>query len=415
MHHVEQAIEQFGEHLPPLLLWEPLPEIEQNEAFQIKQSQLLAKLNQHHVPYVLLKSNDEKNVWETSLKEFLQKTNLKTLELRPFPGYTRAFPEKLESFVTFLNQIANSKTDINAQTISHFARTWTHNYQKNGSLLKVRTGESYLLNSVQLNQSLPVFVGASPELEQEIPFLKQYRSEILLLASDTSAQFLLSQSLLPDAILSFDPGRGTLYHFLPSIPSEIPIITWLGGLPEIFSLPNPIYLVNTNHPMDQILELKLKEPWPSLANPSLNLAGMGKALAILAKSAKFLLSGVSFKGDFGKAHCRGTGYERYRLPRVNRDHTWEQLNDTKLYAKNEGKNKLAWEQLWQPSSLLQIGHLKDGLGVEGTRVSTSLPVAKKTFWGIKGFPELSKDDWERAFQEFPEVIAAKTYLRWYSR
>ncbi len=413
MHHLDQAIRQYGEHLPPLLLWEPISEIEQNEAFQMKRFQIFAKLDQHHIPYVLLNSNDDQNEWETSLKSFLKKTNLNTLELRPFPGYTRAFPEKIDSFVTFLTQITNARTDINIQTIGHFSRIWTHNYQKNDSLIKARKADTYLLNSIQMGQKLPVFVGASPDLEQEISFLKQHRSELLLLSSDTSVQYLLSESLLPDAILSFDPGRGTLYHFLPSIPSGIPIITWLGGLSEIFSLPNPIYLVNTNHPVDQILEHKLKEPWPSLANPSLNLAGMGKALATLAKSAKFLLSGVSFKGDSGKAHCRGTGYERFRLPQVKRERTWEQLNTTKLYAKNEGKNKLAWDQLWQPSPPIQIGHLKDAFIEKETRVSTSISEANKIFRGIKGFPELNQNDWERAFQEFPEVISSKTFMRWY--
>jgi hypothetical protein len=411
---VESAIHTYGRNLSALILWEPFPEISKDTNFQEKLNSLLQKLGALKVPYLVLGAGENREVWKEKIISFLSFTKRSSFEILPYPSYTRIVPEQINSFVDFLNELAKSKSHTNAETISHFQKIWTHNYLKNHSILSNRKGKTTWLSKVNFYNQTPVFVGASPSLENEIDVLRETRKKIVLLASDTAIQYLLFNKITPDAILSFDPGRGTLYHFLPEIPKSIPILTWLGAASYIFSLENPVYLLNTHFPMDQLLDFHFHNKWPSFNNPSLNLSGMGKALAEMAGSDKFLLSGVSFKGSFGKAHCKGTGYESYRLPQIKRKSPWENINFSKMYSKLDGKNKIAWDKIWESKGNTRIANLVD-LRLELLNQNVPLgPASISFFEGFEGFPELQRLDWERAFQEFPEVISIKTYSRWFS-
>ncbi len=412
--HLEQYLSLPSLTNQPIILWEPIEEIAENEAFKDKLHQILAQFEIKNIPYLFLKSGQEPAEWKKQLDDFLRLTSILSFSILPFPSYTRHVPQKIQYFSEFLNQFLNPLPATNLLTIAHFKRVWTQNYLKNFELMKSRLENTFWLSGIHFGQKIPIFVGASPLLETQITDLKNDRGKFFLFSSDTAIQFLLSESITPDVILSFDSGRGTLYHFLPNIPITIPIITWLGGLSNLYSLGNKIFIANTNYPLDQILETRLNSLWPYLKNPSLNVAGIGKSLAALGAATKFVLSGVDFKDDFGKSHCRGTGYENYRLPNVMRTNTWESLNQSRLYSKKAGKNRLAEGKLWERSDSMEVVSLE--------KVNNHIPIQETgkenegtiSLLGFKGFPELNIDDWERAFQEFPDVISSGTFRKWYS-
>nr|WP_278321684.1 6-hydroxymethylpterin diphosphokinase MptE-like protein [Leptospira kobayashii] len=271
------------------------------------------------------------------------------------------------------------------------------------------------------------FLGASPSLESEWEDLPKERSRSVLIAADTNIQFLLAKNIIPDAILSLDPGRGTLFHFLPSIPNTIPILTWLGANSYLFSLPNPVYLINTNHPFDQLIQFiwerkknsdPAKSNWPYLKNPSLNLAGMALSFAKEGKADKLILVGVGFKEEKGKSHCRGTGYESYRLPMVTRRSPMENLQ-TGIYGKErKGKNKIAWESIWKKDIGLKVISMEEYKSVTKKEPAVVLaPTAitsqhKEWILSFQGIPAMDPWLWEKAFQEFPDSISISTLKRW---
>lgn len=142
-------------------------------------------------------------------------------------------------------------------------------------------------------------------------------------------------------VLSIDSSRGTIYHF-QNLPKEIPILTWLGGNSEIFYLKNPIFIYFSNYPLDQILcNVMFKSQNLILDNPTLNVSGISKSIAIKFKSNQLILSGISFQKYKGKTHTKGTGYENYSLAFINRKFPLENYNPITYKKRISKKNELA--------------------------------------------------------------------------
>ncbi len=189
-----------------------------------------------------------------------------------------------------------------------------------------------------------IFVGASPVLEEEIADLKSNKKKYFILASDTSCYYLIKNNVVPDAILSIDSGRGTSYHFREDIGDEIPIFTWLGGNKEIFYRKNPIYLLLSTYPLDQLLSNFLEESL-IFKNPSLNISGMAMSIAENMEILDFGFSGTSFSSYNCKSHCRGTGYESYMIPNINRLKTLEMYSPGNYKSVISKKNQIASNSL----------------------------------------------------------------------
>jgi hypothetical protein len=191
-----------------------------------------------------------------------------------------------------------------------------------------------------------VFTGASPTLEEEIEYLLLNRNKFFILSSDTSSYFLFIKGLKPDAILSIDSGRGTAFHFREDLPNDIPIITWLGGNKEIFHRKNPIYLIYTTYPLDQIIVDRNKDLF-ILNNPGLNISGMALAISEKMNVLDFTNAGVSFTSYRGKTHCRGTGYEYFKLIDIKRTSTMEMYSPGSYKSGISKKNNLALDLLYK--------------------------------------------------------------------
>jgi len=77
-----------------------------------------------------------------------------------------------------------------------------------------------------------------------------------------------------------------------------------------------VYTYFTTYPVDQILA-----DWKKgtvVENPTLNIAGAIKSLCKLLQASQLLMAGTGFSSCKDKTHCRGSGYESYQLPQVNR-------------------------------------------------------------------------------------------------
>ncbi|WP_411823688.1 6-hydroxymethylpterin diphosphokinase MptE-like protein [Leptospira sp. 'Mane'] len=401
-------------HLPFLLFWEPFSEIHSDPSFQTAWKKIAEDLSSQNCKFKLLppdlSSNEAKEILESFQTEF-GKAQIR-YEIHPFPYYSRHAENEITQFRDFLFQKKESESSVNSNTKSHFQKLWTHNYLKNLEQNSENlTSKREWIKGLDLKGKDVFFLGASPTLESEWQFLPKDRSGSILISSDTNIRFLLEKNIIPDAVLSLDPGRGTLFHFLPSIPDTIPILTWLGASSYLFSLPNPIYMINTNHPFDQLIEFTWKtKPWPYLKNPSLNLAGMALSFAIEGNADKLVLVGVSFQEEYGKSHCKGTGYETYRLPMVTRKNPLENLQKG-IYGKaRKGKNKIAWEAIWKKNNDLKVLSMEEYKSV--TSGEAQPIVSKEWIQSFQGIPEIDPRLWEKAFQEFPESISFSTLKRW---
>lgn len=168
---------------------------------------------------------------------------------------------------------------------------------------------------------------------------------MFIISSDTSCYYLQCSGVIPDLIVSVDSGRGTGFHFREDFSKEIPILTWLGGNRKIFELENPLLLYLSTHPLDQLLRELFFPDTVNISNPSLNIAGLAKELAIFLGEKEIFFAGMGMLKEEGKTHCRGTGYELYKLNSITRKSTLENYSPVAYSAKMSGKNKLAFDEL----------------------------------------------------------------------
>lgn len=394
-----------------LILIEPLEEVRKEPLFHAKKKDLFQKLE--ILGYSVLYLDE---TWEQSssiILSFFRTAMSRSLEIIAFPSYQRLLPELVQAVQNSLSRLL-SQPNVNEATINHFGRTWTHNYLKNWNLNKNRPIPAGYLPEKCFYKKTLLFLGASPELEEQVERIQKISTHCITLASDTAVQFLLKQGIRVDMILSMDPGRGTLYHFLPKVPDHIPIITWLGGSTYLFSLPNPICILNTGYPMDQILEFKLSTHWPLFKNPSLNLIGTAKALAEWTQASNLVIAGVSFLAKNGKSHCRGTGYESFRIPNILRKKTWEDLHHTQLYKNDSLKHQKAKQVLEETNGSLDPAIIPiQNLGTESFS-SESNQTEGIHILPFQGFPEIDKADWNQAFQQVPGVVCRESFLKFFS-
>ncbi|TGL15697.1 6-hydroxymethylpterin diphosphokinase MptE-like protein [Leptospira meyeri] len=399
---------------PIIIFWEPEKEVYELNEFQ---SELLDLKNQSNAKgcflFCLTGTTPNWAELKTEIQTIQMKANstLSKWKLYVTPSYERFFPELVSKCKNnFQSQFVSN--GINQNTIEHFSKLWTHNYLKN------RIGLFYNDTSIRWFQSFScekksiLFVGASPGLETDLSTIKKNRSTFLIFASDTSIGYLLPNGIVPDYIVSFDSGRGTTYHFLTEIPSNIPIITWLGGSPYIFELKNPKILVNTGHPLDQILEHLFQtgfgKKWPHYSNPSLNLLGLVLSITEQIKKREFFVSGVSYISERGKSHCKGTGYERFYLPITNRKKSLELVTKRLYSGERKGKNQIAWEQMNQKESAFNIQNLNEA---DETNLSSKTK-SEHFLESFQGFPPSLSDLAKWANQDQSGIIHRKTLTTW---
>ncbi len=236
---------------------------------------------------------------------------IRTLRVMIHPTYLRKYPELCREILSYFQNRKLEHQNVLAK--NEYGQLWVRNFFRH---LR-QSGEnkkSYRLLSGVLPanpKKIGCFVGASPDLESEIDWIRENQNHVFLLASDTSLGFLLANGIHPDAVLSIDSGLGTSYHFPDGTPENIPIISWFGGSTRIFDLKNPKIIYLSTHPLDQILGSRFYPNAPILENPTLNVAGLALSVCKAFGAGAMILKGVGFSREAGKTHCRTSGYERY--------------------------------------------------------------------------------------------------------
>jgi hypothetical protein len=266
--------------------------------------------------------------------------------------------ELTKSFPSAKN-LKTSSDSVQKNTAIYFSKVWTTHYLKNLLAHSVTEKNTKSLNSPHKTDKIrilekdgfknspktAVFLGAAPRMESDLEWIIGNRAKLFLICSDTCSRFILNSGIVPDLILSIDAGRGTLFHLYPNQNINVPLVTWLGADPVLSEEYSNRYFFLSSHPLDQIISLKWDLP-PSwcISNPSKNLVGMAKNLAVYLGFQNFLAAGFSLVSEHGKTHCRGTGYEIYYLNQINRRTSFYQKMPTHVYQKTlTSKNKEARE------------------------------------------------------------------------
>lgn len=262
------------------------------------------------------------------------------------PYYQKNFSSEYSYFLE-----SRTTKAINETTKASFLNVWLRNFFLNFQFLENQEVKFLDFNKKVLFGKYVLFCGASPSLETQVEQIKTFRDKLFLISSDTSVSFLIQKKVYPDVILSIDSGRGTIFHLQSHLPNNSIFITWLGGNREIFLRKFKKYLFLSTFPLEQILQAYFLSELPILTNPSLNIAGMAKSIARELGAEKIIYAGTSFVSIYGKTHCKGTGYESYLLPKLNRKFALESYRKGYKEIK-DSKNELAFRTIFQDEFVL---------------------------------------------------------------
>lgn len=120
------------------------------------------------------------------------------------PHYDSLYPEEYRKFQT---EISDAKKRVEAQ--KNTANAFGRKILKNQFYLLKRIRELYFLSDfMQIDRKKPIVITASgPSLADSIDDLKENRKAYLLMAVDSSVNYLLNRDIIPDFIVTIDPNK----------------------------------------------------------------------------------------------------------------------------------------------------------------------------------------------------------------
>jgi hypothetical protein len=228
---------------------------------------------------------------------------------------------------------ANSKK-INRATLKRFDRLWTRNTFKNCYFFFTYSGVSLL--SDRFKGMAAIVVAAGPSIEMDLPLLRRYSSDCVVIAVDTVVNTLLRQNIRPDFAVTVDPQMINSHHLAGiSAPYERERLPILVADPAVYPTVFRTYggdvlltssVFNPGRIIEQFTEIKGNiAAGGSVATAAFDLA------RILGADPIFLMGlDLSFSGL--KTHISGSAVERYiqtNAHRLKTVHTY-----TSAYIKN---------------------------------------------------------------------------------
>ncbi|WP_107840215.1 motility associated factor glycosyltransferase family protein [Metasolibacillus meyeri] len=187
-----QKVQHFNE---PILVIDPL----------FKKEQFKISTKHHHLP---LYNEDSIGRWDVILKEFASdyRTSFKVFCL---PNYDKMFPDIYKELLLDIKGV-QYKNSTNDYTLLRYAKDWQNNLMNNLFYLE-NDCSGY---DLQQKYTAPVVVAAGgPSLNKQLPLLRKYRQQLILMAAGSTASTLLNEGIEPDYVVSIDGGEPNYNHF----------------------------------------------------------------------------------------------------------------------------------------------------------------------------------------------------------
>lgn len=125
------------------------------------------------------------------------------------PSYQQLFMREYKETLNILKNIQHSNI-LTENTIRFFSEQWQENYVQNLSLLNKFDSFNKLANKF----TCPIVIASGgPSLTKQLPILKKYRENCILIASGSTINSLLKENIFPDYIVSVDGGDANYNHF----------------------------------------------------------------------------------------------------------------------------------------------------------------------------------------------------------
>ncbi|MCL2382437.1 MAG: DUF115 domain-containing protein [Treponema sp.] len=145
---------------------------------------------------------------------------------------------------------------------------------------------------------------AGPSLSAQVERLREKRTELFLIATDTSLPCLLSSGIEPDAVISIDCQHISYYHFMSGLPEGAFLFLDLASPPLLSSLSKRTLFFSGGHPLARYIS-RFYRPLPELDASGGNVAYAAISLAEQLGAREIELYGADFSYPGGISYARG--------------------------------------------------------------------------------------------------------------
>jgi hypothetical protein len=215
----------------------------------------------------------------------------------------------------------------NRHALGRLGREWIRHITANLSAM-VHGNTSFRSVADLEIPGIPIVVGAGPSLENALPFIRQSRSKLSVLATDTAVPALISAGIQPDAIVVLETQAWNLLDFHGTKDSGIDVITDLTSYPPSLTFTGgQCYMYSSNFAELEFLKRLDEFGLREYSIPPLGSVGLAALeIAMGRNDGPVFLTGLDFAYSPGKSHARGTSFHLWQLSgthRLNPHPGWE--------------------------------------------------------------------------------------------
>lgn len=238
----------------------------------------ISKLKHEKAEFILFK--DEKTLREKLTPYMWISFNRK---ITVSPNYDKMDLEKYKNFLLILKDMTKI-AKVNENTVSKYANMWYENYLKNLNYLNKDHSVATLKN---ISNKPVVVASGGPSLTKQLPILKNYRDNIIIISAGSTTNSLLSEGIIPDIVVSIDGHEINYNHFKGKQFSEDTLFIYsMQSYPEIrTSFKNGYYFLD-------LASTELKDHLNKFGNEEVIILAGGGSVAHFALSiAKYISTG----------------------------------------------------------------------------------------------------------------------------
>lgn len=136
------------------------------------------------------------------------------------PNYDKICPNLYKEFLEILKDKVRMER-VNENTINHYSELWQKNYLLN---LKHVVNDYSIKNLEKISSSPVVIASGGPSLSKQLPLIKKFRDNFILIASGSTFNSLLSEDIVPDFIVSIDGSNTNFEHYKDLQKSNIKLV-----------------------------------------------------------------------------------------------------------------------------------------------------------------------------------------------
>ncbi len=202
---------------------------------------------------------------------------------------------------------------------SHFGKLWNSNILNNVKLAeKTQPVSLYQLTQNQLEKTA-VVVAAGPTLDKTINIISKpdYKYQFYIIATDTAAQILVKQNIIPDVIISIDGQSVSYNHFVKAFSDKTleekdrPVYAFdlcanNSAVRHVLKNNNRLMFFCSGHPLTAAINSCCNSPLPQIFSGAGTVTISALDFALQAGFEKILILGADFSYSAGKAYTAGT-------------------------------------------------------------------------------------------------------------